>query len=254
MHLLARKLRHGANLTKDDEEALARATGAVRRFPARADIFLEGAPARSLFVVLEGWACTYKVLENGKRQIISFLLPGDLSEPFGVLPNFSNHTVGAITAVKLVEVSLPDLQAAARNSPRMERALWWDLLVASAIDRERIVNLGRRVATERLGHLLCELHLRLRMVGLSDGLVCDFPLPQLDLADACGLSVVHVNRSLQQLRSSGLISLRNRRLTIHDLDQLQASSLFDPTYLHLREDLSGRALDAGDSMPVRTST
>src|SRR6185312_5502897 len=147
-----------------------------------------------------------KVLENGKRQILSFLLPGDLSEPFGVLPEFSSHSIAALTAVKLAELSLPDLQAAARSSPRIQRALWWDLLVAGAIDRERIVNVGRRSATERLGHLLCEVNLRLRMVGLSDGLVCDFPPPQVDVADACGLSTVHVNRSLQQLKSSCLIS------------------------------------------------
>ena len=248
MHLLARKLRHGANLTIKDEETLARVRGAVRRVSARADIVLEGAQARSLFVVLEGWAYAYKVLENGKRQILSFLLPGDLSEPFGVLPEFSSHSIAALTAVKLAELSLPDLQAAARSSPRIQRALWWDLLVAGAIDRERIVNVGRRSATERLGHLLCEVNLRLRMVGLSDGLVCDFPPPQVDVADACGLSTVHVNRSLQQLKSSGLISLLHRRLTIHGLRKLQASSLFDPTYLHIRDDLSGRAFDPGNSM------
>jgi CRP-like cAMP-binding protein len=106
-------------------------------------------------------------------------------------------------------------------------------MVAAAIDRERIVSLGRRTAAERLGHLLCELHLRLDMIGLANGVGYDLPITQADLADLLGLSTVHVNRSLQELRGTGLMSLKCRQLTIHDLDEFREVSHFEPAYLHL---------------------
>ena len=200
---------------------------------ARGDIVLEGEEARSLILVLEGWACSYRQLENGKRQIVSVFLPGDLCQPFGVLPRFLDISLGAITPVTLAQVPLSAIRSAAQASARVEEALWWDLLVAAATDRERVVSLGRRTAGERLGHLLCELHLQLSMVGLADETGYDLPVTQTDLADLLGLSTVHVNRSLQELRTSGLISFRGRRLTVLDLDGLRTTSLFDPAYLHL---------------------
>jgi CRP-like cAMP-binding protein len=194
---------------------------------------LEGDEARGLTLVLEGWACAYRRLENGKRQIISLFLPGDLSQPFGVLPSYVDLSLGALTPVTLAQVPLPAIRGAARASAHIETALWWDLLVAAAIDRERVVSLGRRTAAERLGHLLCELHLRLSLVGLADETGYDLPVTQADLADLLGLSTVHVNRSLQELRGTGLMSLKGRQLIFHDLEGLRAASLFDPAYLHL---------------------
>lgn len=204
----------------------------IRSVPARVDIVPEGAPPRALVLVLEGWACSYRSIENGKRQIIAFLLPGDLPEPFGILPGFSEYAIAALTPVRFARVSSEAVQAAAKSSPPIETALWWDLLVSGTIEREHIVSLGRRSASERLGHLLCELHLRLDMVELAEGEECDMPLTQAELADALGLSHVHVNRSLQDLRARGLPTLTGRRPILHDLEALQAASLFDPDYLH----------------------
>jgi CRP-like cAMP-binding protein len=126
-----------------------------------------------------------------------------------------------------------ELQRIARENAGVHQALWWDLLVTMSVQDERVVSLGRRSASERLGHLFCELRARLDLVGIADGNTFDMPMTQADLGDLLGLSTVHVNRSLQELRGSGLISLRNRRLIIHDVEELAAISLFDPAYLHL---------------------
>jgi CRP-like cAMP-binding protein len=227
-----RKLRHGADLTEADEAILLDLAQPLRRIEARGDIVREGTEPRALVLVVEGWACRYKQLENGKRQIISFFLPGDLCEPFGILPRFMDHALGALTPVAVAHIQPGAIRNAARASRCIEEALWWDLLAAVAADQERVVSLGRRSAAERLGHLFCELQLRLAMVGLADPDGYDLPVTQVDLADLLGLSSVHVNRSLQELRATGLLSLKGRRLTIHDLKSLQEASLFDPGYLH----------------------
>lgn len=230
MSPFVRKLRHGARLGEDDEAILAGLAEPARRLD-RGDIVPEGAEPRSVILVLEGWACRYKQLENGKRQITSVLLPGDLGEPFGALPRVMDHAVGALTPVLLVRVPPHALHRAVRASPRVEAALWWDLLAAQALQREHLVSLGRRSAVERLGHFLCEVHLRLGLVGLVEQSSCDIPLTQGDLADLLGLSAVYVNRSLQELRGSGLISLRGRRLTLHDVQALRELSMFSPDLL-----------------------
>ena len=130
------------------------------------------------------------------------------------------------------------------NHPRVTEAMWWDTLVSTSIQREWIVNLGQRDAFERVGHLLCELYLRLDGVGLTMGNSCELPLVQTDLADATGLSAVHVNRTLKELRAAGLIVLKGRMLHIPDLAALKAATMFNPNYLHL--DHEGRMLDASE--------
>ena len=128
---------------------------------------------------------------------------------------------------------LPRLINLAMGSPRIAELLWRDALVTAAIQREWIVSLGQRHALERTGHLLCETFLRLEAAGLASGSICEFPITQAELADATGLSAVHVNRTLQELRSTGLVSLANRTLTIHDMGALMRAALFNPSYLHL---------------------
>lgn len=226
------KLRHGAPLTEADERQLETLSGEVSQVEARRDIEAEGAPARALPLIIDGWACRYQALENGKRQIIGLYIPGDLCEPFGAMPQFTDFPIAAITAVSVMSIHPDALRDTAQASPAINTALWWDLLVASAVEREHIVSLGRRSASERLGHLFCELQLRLAMVGLADETGYELPISQADLGDLLGLTAVHVNRSLQDLRREGLITLKNHRLTIQDLETLRALSLFDATYLH----------------------
>ncbi|MDB5413317.1 MAG: cyclic nucleotide-binding protein, partial [Rubritepida sp.] len=126
--------------------------------------------------------------------------------------------------------------------PRITKSMAWQSEVQAAVQREWTVNLGQRGATERMAHLLCELYLRLRLVGLADDDSCELPLTQSDLADAVGLSPVHVNRVLQELRTSGLIGLRGRILTIPSIDALRDAAMFEASYLHA--DREGQHLDA----------
>lgn len=248
VHPFLRKLRHGARLTKEHEETFLRLTQSTRTIGAREDVVPLGGQPRYLPLVVDGWACRYTTLENGRRQIISLFLPGDLCEPFGVLPRFMDHAIGALTPCVIAQVRTDAIRSVAQLSPRIEEALWWDLLVASAIEREHLVSLGRRSATERLGHLFCELHLRLGMIGLVDGdeLSYDMPITQADLGDLLGLSMVHINRSLQELRKTGMISLRGRRLTIHNLEGLRELAFFDDGYLHRFGPLSLLNADGSD--------
>lgn len=226
-----RKLRHGAALTEDDVAILAGFARSARASHARADFGIDSATTRSVPIVLDGWACRYRMLANGKRQIVFLFLPGDLCEPFGVPPRFLDHALSSLTPVRYALAPLTALRQALYASPRIEQALWWDMMLSTEIERERLVSLGRRSASERMGHLFCELHLRLDMIGLVEEDGFDLPVTQVDLGDLLGLSAVHVNRSLQELRKAGLISLTGRRLMIHDLESLCDLSYFEPDYL-----------------------
>ncbi|WP_205481455.1 helix-turn-helix domain-containing protein [Sphingomonas arenae] len=227
------KLCRGAPLTEADKTVLLDLTRSVRRAEKGRDIAVPGDSSRSLPVILRGWACRYQVLANGKRQIVMLYLPGDMCEPFGLLPHFIDDNIAALTPVSFSTLSQDVLRTWVERSPTCKQALWWDLLVATNIERAQIVSLGRRSAAERLGHLFCEIELRLRMAGIPTESGCDMPLTQVELADLLGLTPVHVNRSLQDLRKAGLISLENRRLIIREHQELRDLSDFDPCYLHV---------------------
>jgi CRP-like cAMP-binding protein len=221
-----RKLAHGAALTADDRAVLTRLAEPVHHV-GRGDILHEGAEPRAIVLVLDGWAYRYKQLETGMRQITAIYLSGDLCEPFGALPRLVDDGLAAATPAVLARVSPRALRDAARDSPRIDAALWWDLLASDALARDHMVSLGRRAATERLANFFCQVHQRLALVGLADGESFAVPLTQTELADLFGLSTVHVNRSLQELRRSGLLSLQSRRATILDLPALRELAMFD---------------------------
>jgi CRP-like cAMP-binding protein len=231
--LLIRRLGNYARLTTDEEAAIRRMLTLPLRFAqARRDLIAEGARPRAVFLIVSGWACQFKTLEDGRRQIVGFMLPGDTCDLNNLVLARMDHSIGALTDVRYVEVPGESLQRIAVEHPRIGKALWWQMLVNLSVQREWTTNLGQRNALERLGSLLCELALRLRAVGLAHGENYDLPLTQADLADATGLTSVHVNRTLQQLRASGLISLSGRVLRIPDFAALQEASLFTAEYLH----------------------
>lgn len=216
----------------------------IRQYGARRDLIEEGDKPRSVFLMLEGWACRYKQLPDGRRQIVAFFIPGDLCDMDIYILKEMDHSVGALTSVRAAEISRDDFDQLMLDHPRITKALHWDMLVTVAVQREWTLNLGQRTAYERLAHLFCELFLRLRTVGLTQGDTCDFPVTQVDLADATGLTSVHVNRMLQDLRRDGLIELQNRQLRVPDLTALMAVAMFTPNYLHLNRE--GSSLDAND--------
>ena len=243
-HFLIRKLEQFTKLSSDDKQALSSAASMQRRFGARIDIISEGDASHHVNLILEGWACRYKQLDDGRRQIVSLFVPGDLCDEHIHVLREMDHSIATLSPVKVAEIPRPMLGQITETHPRLAKALWWNTLVTAAIQREWTVSLGQRTATERLGHLLCELFVRLRGVGLTEGNSCPLPLTQSELGEVLGLSNVHVNRTVQELRRSELIVLKGGRLTIPDFAVLQAASLFNPNYLHL--DHEGRHLDASE--------
>ena len=203
------------------------------RISPRRDLIRQGATPLNVYLIQDGWASRYKSLPDGRRQVVDFLIPGDLCDLNIYILSRMDHSIGAITALDVIEIPREELESLIDRHPQIIRALWWQELVSKSCHREWIVNVGARSAEERLAHLLCEIFLRLEGIGATEGHSCDLPLTQGDLADATGLTAVHVNRTLQKLREKGLISLTERKLTIPDIGALKAVGLFNPDYLHL---------------------
>jgi CRP-like cAMP-binding protein len=174
--------------------------------------------------------------------VVSFFLPGDICDLNDFILREMDHSIGSITDVTIADLSREFFEEISAGYPRIVTALWWESLVDAAIQREWTLNLGQRTALERMAHLLCELFFRLRLAGLTSGDNCEFPLTQADLADASGLSKVHVNRTLQELRSANLIVLKGKTLVVPDLRRLMDAGLFNANYLHMERE--GRQLDA----------
>lgn len=232
--ILARRLNAFSRLSAEDAAAVDRAANRpARSIAAKRDLVREGDRPRVVFLIKKGWAARYKTLQDGRRQLVAFLLPGDLCDLNNYILERMDHSIGALSAVDYVELGHDQLHRLAAEHPAVAQALWWQLLVGMAVEREWIVNLGQRTALERLGHLFCEIYYRLRAVGLAAGRRLDLPITQLDLAEATGLTAVHVNRTLQEMRATGLIVLKDRVLEITDLEALEDMSLFNPDYLHL---------------------
>jgi CRP-like cAMP-binding protein len=183
--------------------------------------------------VLEGFTCRYKLLPDGRRQIASFHISGDFVDLHSFLLKQMDHAVATLTPCKMGTLAHEAIKDITERYPRLTRALWWDTVVDGAIFRQWMIGIGRRTALGRIAHLLCELHARLHAVGLSENDSYAFPVTQTELGDALGLSTVHVNRVLQELRGKGLISLRGGTLAIHDPVALRDVAAFDPAYLYL---------------------
>jgi CRP-like cAMP-binding protein len=242
---LIRKLEHFVRLSQGDRRILTRAASVrVRNFGPRIDIAREGDRPRDVHLILTGWACRYKQLEDGRRQIVSFFLPGDICDLNMFILREMDHSIGTITSVTIADLSREFFDEISTGHPRIATAFWWESLVNSAIQREWTMSLGQRTASERMAHLLCEIFVRLRLAGLTRDDSCDFPLTQSDLADATGLSKVHVNRTLQELRSAELIVLKGKSLTVPSLERLMNAGLFNANYLHMEHE--GRHLDANE--------
>ncbi|MDA9544952.1 cyclic nucleotide-binding protein [Bradyrhizobium sp. CCBAU 45321] len=205
----------------------------VQHAGANEDLISEGDTVDSVRIVLSGWLCRYKMLEDGRRQIVNFIFPGESCDAHVFLLSTMDHTIGTLTPVVYAEVKRARFDSLLAADRSLAEAFLCETLVNNAVQREWAVNLGRRVALERVAHLFCEIFERLRPVGMVDGNSCAMPVTQTDLADATGLSVVHLNRTLQELRASGLIVLRDRTLVIKNLDALKDVALFSPGYLQV---------------------
>jgi CRP-like cAMP-binding protein len=229
-----KKLSALADLSADDRSALEAATLRWRRYVARQDLIREGDEPGPMFVILEGWACRYKILPTGTRQIMAFLMPGDACDLHIKLLAEMDHGIQALTPAVVATVSKDEMEALMCEHPNVASAMYSAQLVDEGIMRAWIVSMGRRSSSERVAHLICELYLRARNIGLTEGEEFNLPLSQLVLADALGMTAVHINRVLKELRISGAMVLKRGSVTISDPIKLVKIAGFDENYLHRR--------------------
>src|SRR5215216_7264814 len=230
---LIRKLESIFTLSDDERQAIFDLPLQVVSLKADQDIVREGdRPTRSC-ALLEGFTAMFKVTAEGKRQITAFHIPGDIPDLQSLHLEVLDTSLSTLTPCKVGFIQHEALQDLCDRQPRIAKALWRETLVDAAIFREWTVNVGRREAYARIAHILCELMVRLQVVGLTQDHTAQIPITQNEFADATGLSNVHVNRVLQALRSDGLIVLRGNTFQVVDWDQLKQAGDFDPTYLHL---------------------
>jgi len=231
---LAMRLANFVPLLDEDIRLLDALVSNEVRLDVGVMLLTEGEPARPAFIVIAGLACRYRLLADGRRQILTFLLPGDFYDLHAFLLNVVDHSVITMTQVRVAFVERDTVFDIVANKPRIAAVLWWSGMQEAAMLRERIVALGRRDARGRVAYLLCELLWRYAAIGMGDRQTIAFSLRQHDIADALGLTSVHVNRVLQDFRAGGLIILGDRRLTISNLARLQEIAELNDDYLALR--------------------
>ena len=229
---LAKKLNSFVRLLPDELACLAELQSRRRTVAALTEIVHEGQTNHRAWILQEGWANCYKLVPSGGRQIISFPLPGDFMGLRSVLLRTSDHSFASLTDAVISEISSRRMIEIFQECPRLATAILWATSRDEAMVVEHLVNIGRRSAIERLAHLFLELGQRLKLVGLitSTGFAC--PLNQYVLADALGLTAIHVNRVLRQLRERGLITVKAQQVIIHDLDGLRELAGYDSAYLN----------------------
>ena len=228
-----RKLRARDEITADEQRALRDAVEDVRTFPADRLAIRAGEELQQSMLLLDGWMGRIKDLRSGQRQMIELHISGDFVDLHSFTLKRLDHDVVTLTQCKVASVPHHALKRITEEYPHLARVLWLMTNVDAAIHRERVMSLGGRSAISSMAHLFCELHVRLEIVGLADSSGYHFPLTQEKLAQCLGLTGVHVNRTLQELRRRGVIELEDRRLVILDLPALRAIGEFDPSYLYV---------------------
>ena len=222
------------DLVGEEEEQILRASVAeLQYFPAGRTIVRSGTTLSASTLLVDGIVCRYKDLSDGQRQIMELHIAGDFVDLHGFLLKRLDHNVGAMSPVTIASVPHDALREITETHPHLGRMLWFSTLLDASIHREKILSIGRRSALARIAHMFCELLVRLRIVGLASESGYALPLTQADLADATGLTSVHVNRMLKKLRDDNLLTFRGGTVTIGDWERLQRVAEFDPTYLHL---------------------
>ena len=234
--LLARKLSNYDAVSDEEMRVLEQAIRGVRSFENGQELVAADDRPATSSILVEGWAARSKTLEDGGRQITAIHIPGDFVDLHSFLLRKMDHSVVAFSPCRVASVPHERLRGISETQPHLTRLLWLNTLVDAAIHRNWIVAMGRMSASGRMAQLLCELYVRLSSVDLARDYEFEFPLTQPVVADALGLSLVHVNRSLREIRSRNLIAWRSRMVKILDWERLVEFAQFDPTYLSLRKE------------------
>ena len=234
LETLIRKLESTSALTEEERQAIRRLPAVIRHIVPGQDLVEDGERPAHCALLVEGWSYRYKLLAEGRRQILSFHVAGDTPDLQSLHLGTLDHGVGALTPCTFALVPHENLRRLTAAFPNVAALLWRETLVDAGIFRTWVTSMGRRLAYGRIAHLFCELYLRQEAVGLAAGLQCPMPLRGTDLADATGLTTVHISRVLKALRDDKLITFERRQLVIHDWPRLYDAAEFDPTYLHLK--------------------
>jgi CRP-like cAMP-binding protein len=233
MDVLITKMANRDALSAKEREHLAALPSRIREFAAGDEIVPEETTIDFSTVILRGLSCRQKVFHDGRRQIISFYVPGDFCDLHSYLLKKMEHGVQALSPCRVALVPHERLRKITDEEPHLTRLLWISTLIDASIYREWIISMGRRSTFGRMAHLFCEMFLRLQSVGLATDFEYPLPVTQTDLSDAMGISLVHTNRTVGALRQQGLVTFANRVVTIHDWEGLRRAAEFDPGYLRL---------------------
>jgi CRP-like cAMP-binding protein len=225
------RLKRFVDLTLGDVETLRGLIEYEAAIKKRRDLVVDGYPYTKLCFIKDGIAARYRVLRNGKRQIVSLLVPGDIVGLPGSFLDRASFSVIALTDMKLEVCSHDAFIAACHRRPKFALALSWLAIYDATLYAERIVDIGRRTPIERLAHFLLELHMRLSMVGRASESAFDLPISQEVMSDTLGLSVPHLNRMLAKLRTDGMVTVVDRRVELVDVKALQLLAHFQPATL-----------------------
>jgi CRP-like cAMP-binding protein len=231
--LLISRLAESGPLSHADRTAISALPMRLQVFAANDEVVSQGRTSSECCLVVDGLLCRYKAMADGRRQIIALLAPGDMPDLQSLHLNRMDHNVAALSrggAAFIPQRAMRELMA---KSPAVTAGLWRETLVDAAVTREWVVGLGRRSAYSRLAHLFCELTIKLERAGMRNGDHYPLPLRQHELADTLGLSLVHLNRVLQQLRRIGAVEVRGGMLKVTNWRKLTEAAEFDPDYLHL---------------------
>jgi CRP-like cAMP-binding protein len=228
-----RKILLRDELGTEEQRAIAAAADQRVRFAAGEDLVREGSRPTHSMLVAEGFTCRYRLVAEGERQLTAIHLPGDFVDLHSFLLKEMDHSVGALTDCTIITFPHERLVKVTERFPHLTRLLWLLTLLDGSIHREWLIGMGRLSAPQRTAHLMCELYTRLEALGLAAGHRFNLPVTQAAVADAVGISTVHINRVLQEMRQRNLITWDGGFVEILDWDALAEAGEFDDLYLHL---------------------
>jgi CRP-like cAMP-binding protein len=229
---LVRRLRISSSISDDDVSEIEALPISVRQFPAEAPVVRDGERATDCCLIVEGFCARSKTIANGKRQILSLHIPGEIPDLMSLFLHVMDHDLSTLTPCTLGFINHDVVRRLHHRRPAVAEIFWRDTLIDAAMFREWIVNVGQRPAPARLAHVMVELRERLRLIGRVDGTNFDMPLTQEQIGEALGITAVHANRVIKQLRQEGIVELHRGRVKVLDEGKFLELADFDDRYLH----------------------
>ena len=230
-----KKMRIRSPISAEEEQVIRGLISETREVPADRYVIRGGEQLNSSLLLLDGWLARCKDQRSGERQMLEIHVPGDFADLHSFTLKRLDHDVVSLTKCVVGVVPHERLKIVTERYPHLTRVYWLSTNIDASISREMTFSLGQRPAIARIAHLFCELHARLSIIDRTSGETFEFPLTQRELAECLGLTVVHVNRMLQELRQKGVVEAENRQVTILDRPALEAIAEFDPTYLQIEK-------------------